>query len=86
MMKKMLFGDRKHSHAIVIQQNRHSLGICSTYLYQFTLYLRDPKFQFLHDLTKRSYLLNHSSERSGRAAKRKEMKSLVVMAIFGGLS
>jgi hypothetical protein len=44
--------------------------------------LEIPKFPFLRDLTKRPYLLNHSSERSGSAAKRKEIKCLVGMAIF----
>jgi hypothetical protein len=34
------------------------------------------------DLRKRSYLLNRLSERSGSAAKRKEIKSLVGIAML----
>jgi hypothetical protein len=82
MIKQMLFGDRTHSHAIVTQQNIPRLGICSTTFDQFTLYLSNLSFPFLHDLRKRSYLLNPLSERGGNFTKRKEMKSLVGMVIM----
>jgi hypothetical protein len=81
-MKKMLFRDRMHSNAIVTQQNRPGVDISSTTFYQFTLHFSDPNPLFLHDLKKRSYLLNRLSERSDSAAKRKKIKSLVGMAIL----
>jgi hypothetical protein len=70
-----------HTH-MHTQKNRPSVGISSTTFYQFTMHLSDPNPSFLHDLKKRSYILNRSSETSGSAAKRKETKSLVGMAIL----
>jgi hypothetical protein len=86
MRKKILFGDRMHAHEMVTRQNRPSLGICSTTFDQFARYLSYPNFPLFHDLRTRPYLLNHSSVRSDiySAAKRKEIESLVGMAIFLG--
>jgi hypothetical protein len=58
------------------------VGIFIITFYQFTLYFWDTKCSFLHDLRKRSYIFDRLSERSGRTAKRKEIQSLVEMAIF----
>jgi hypothetical protein len=71
-MKKILFVDRIYSHAIVAHVHSKTDRV-QVFAIQHFNNLSNPNFPFLHDLRKRSYLLNRLSERGGSAAKRMEI-------------